>query len=184
MAANATAWPPAGTGDGHSQSYVCTRHPHLQGMLDWVFFHCVSLRLMEVRSFWCQCQQTAFFCLLSVAELRSLPLLVLLPCLTQLLSVLSGQSGFFCQTPSQAPQSPAEGHTELLVPGGTASPTAPHTAVRQPGPHWTESPLPKQGGFKPLLWLVGLRDQQGRRIASGCQDSAECTTLRDERPWP
>lgn len=145
MAANATAWPPAGTGDGHSQSYVCTRHPHLQGMLDWVFFHCVSLRLMEVRSFWCQCQQTAFFCLLSVAELRSLPLLVLLPCLTELLSVLSGQSGFFCRTPSQAPQSPAEGHTELLVGRGHCLSHCPPHCCETTWPSLNREPSPKAG---------------------------------------
>lgn len=167
---------------------LCRRHPHLQGTLDWVFFLCVSLRLMEVRSFWCQCHQTAFFffffCLLSAAELRSLPLLVLLPCLTQLLSVHSGQGGCFCQTPSQALQGPAEGHAELLE-GSRALPLPPPPTLLSENLALTERcPLPKQGGFKPLLWLLELRDRQGSWIASGCQDSAESTTLREERPWP
>lgn len=125
-----------------------------------------------------------FFCLLSAAELRSLPLLVLLPCLTQLLSVLSGQGGCFCQTPSQALQGPAEGHAELLE-GSRALPLPPPPTLLSENLALTERcPLPKQGGFKPLLWLLELRDRQGSWIASGCQDSAESTTLREEHPWP
>ena len=92
-----------------------------------------------------------FFCLLSAAELRSLPLLVLLPCLTQLLSVLSGQGGCFCQTPSQALQGPAEGHAELLE-GSRALPLPPPPTLLSENLALTERcPLPKQGGFKPLL---------------------------------